>query len=94
MACILTSTWPPPPSKSLFSPARNQRGYVSVEDLIVYKLMAWRPQDRDDIAEVLAVGHELDTGYIEYWAGEWEVLDRWQQAVDGAQVTVEGVEPG
>lgn len=62
---------------------RGADGYVSVEDLIVYELLAWRPQDRDDIAEVLAAGHELDTRYVEYWAGEWDVLDRWQQALGG-----------
>lgn len=59
---------------------RGADGYVSVEDLIVYKLLAWRPQDRDDIAEVLAAGHELDTRYIEHWAAQWEVLDRWEEA--------------
>jgi len=72
---------------------RNERGYVSPEDLIVYKLMAWRSQDRDDIAEVLAADLELDTGYIEHWAGQWEVLDRWQEALgtaNGGQLALDG----
>ena len=72
---------------------RNERGYVSPEDLIVYKLMAWRSQDRDDIAEVLAADLELDTGYIEHWAGQWEVLDRWQEALgtaNGGQLASDG----
>lgn len=60
---------------------RGADGYVSVEDLIVYKLLAGRPEDRDDIGEILAAGHELDTGYIEYWTREWDVLERWHEAI-------------
>jgi GAF domain-containing protein len=53
---------------------------LTVEDVIVHKLIAWRPRDRDDVASILRAGHALDEGYIELWAGEWDVRDRWEQA--------------
>lgn len=46
----------------------------------MHKLIAWRPRDRDDIASILEAGHVLDEQFIERWAGEWDVLDRWDQA--------------
>jgi hypothetical protein len=53
---------------------------VTVEDVIIQKLIAWRPRDRNDIASILEAGHVLDEPYIEQWAVEWEVLERWHQA--------------
>jgi hypothetical protein len=55
-------------------------GVITVEDVIVHKLIAWRPRDRDDVDSILAAGHPLDEPYIEGWAREWQVLDRWEQA--------------
>lgn len=54
--------------------------YLTAEDVIVHKLIAWRPRDRDDIASILAAGHRLDTAYISHWAAEWGVADRWEKA--------------
>lgn len=54
---------------------------ITVEDVIVHKLIAWRPRDRNDIASILESDNPLDKEYIERWAEEWEVLDRWRQAV-------------
>ena len=53
---------------------------ITVEDVIVHKLIAWRPRDRNDIASILEAGHPLDMQYIEHWAREWDVLDRWNEA--------------
>lgn len=54
---------------------------ITAEDVIVHKLIAWRPRDRDDVASILANPDViLDHGYIEHWAREWEVLDRWREA--------------
>jgi len=55
--------------------------YLAIEDVIVHKLLAWRPRDRDDVASILATDPELDEDYIEHWAHEWEVRDRWDQAL-------------
>ncbi len=57
---------------------------LTPEDVIVHKLIAWRPRDRDDIASILDAGLALDVTYIEHWASEWEVLDRWRAATPGS----------
>lgn len=56
-------------------------GIITVEDVIIQKLLAWRPRDRDDVASILDVGHELDLAYIERWTAEWEVADRWAEVL-------------
>jgi hypothetical protein len=56
-------------------------GVITAEDVIVHKLLAWRDRDRDDIASILAVGHDLDEGYIARWAAAWDVTDRWDRAI-------------
>jgi hypothetical protein len=53
---------------------------ITVEDVVVHKLIAWRPRDRNDILSILDAGHELDEEYIRRWALEWDVLDRWEEA--------------
>ena len=55
-------------------------GVITAEDVVIHKLLAWRPRDRDDIASIFATGRELDEAYIEDWADAWEVGDRWEQA--------------
>lgn len=61
--------------------ARRLDTYASPEDIIVYKLIAWRSLDQDDIAEILTTQTELDHGYIEKWAWKWDVLDNWHTAL-------------
>ncbi|MGH9194180.1 MAG: hypothetical protein ACRD1T_00380 [Acidimicrobiia bacterium] len=60
--------------------SRAKENVLTVEDVIVHKLLAWRPRDRDDVRSILDAGHVLDLDYIEHWAREWEVLDRWRKA--------------
>jgi hypothetical protein len=61
---------------------KAQVNVVSIEDLIVYKLIADRPQDRADIAAVVAAhrigGEAIDWAYIEEWCDVWNVRDRLQ----------------
>jgi hypothetical protein len=53
---------------------------VSPEDLLVYKLIADRPQDRADIAAVVATlamaGRVIDWEYVERWCDVWDVRPR------------------
>ena len=56
---------------------------VSLEDLVVYKLLAGRPQDRLDILAMLAAldagASPIDWAYIEHWCVVWDAsaaLDR------------------
>ena len=53
---------------------------ITAEDVVVHKLIAWRPRDRNDIASILEAGRPLDEEYIRTWAAEWDVVDRWEQA--------------
>jgi hypothetical protein len=62
---------------------------VSPEDLMVYKLIADRPQDRADIAAVVGAltlaGRAIDWSYVERWCDEWDVrarLDRVRAELD------------
>lgn len=59
--------------------ARAQRNVLTAEDVIIHKLIAWRPRDIDDVRSILHAGHDLDTEYIERWAREWQVLERWHK---------------
>ena len=56
------------------------RHVLTVEDVIIHKLLAWRARDQDDIRSILAAGHEPDETYVAYWATEWGVEDRWHEA--------------
>jgi hypothetical protein len=45
------------------------------EDLIVLKLIADRPKDRQDLLGLVALP-DLDWAHVERWAAEWDVADR------------------
>jgi predicted nucleotidyltransferase len=57
---------------------------ISVEDLIVYKLLADRPQDRVDVQDVVraveARGGAIDWDYVQGWCDAWEVRGRLERA--------------
>ncbi|MDP9463273.1 MAG: hypothetical protein M3P52_01505 [Actinomycetota bacterium] len=55
-------------------------GWLTVEDVIIHKLIAWRAKDQDDIESILATRPALDERYIERWVGEWQVESRWAEA--------------
>jgi hypothetical protein len=53
---------------------------ITMEDVIVMKLIAWRPRDQQDISSILDTQPEPDEAYIERWSATWDVLDRWAEA--------------
>jgi hypothetical protein len=55
-------------------------GFLTVEDVVIHKLIAWRERDQDDVRSILAAGHDLDESYISHWVEEWEVEARWDEA--------------
>ena len=57
--------------------SRAQDNVLSVEDVIIHKLIAWRPRDRDDIRSILEAGVPLDRNYLDRWIAGWELADRW-----------------
>lgn len=58
---------------------------LRAEDVVVHRLIAGRPRDLDDIAEILATRRPLDESYVERWAVYWEVLDLWRRLRDDAR---------
>lgn len=56
---------------------RATQHVLTVEDVIIHKLIAGRPRDDADIASILTSGVRLNSKYIEHWANEWDVADRW-----------------
>jgi SAM-dependent methyltransferase len=62
--------------------ARARDHVLMVEDVIIHKLIAWRPRDRDDIRSILEAGADLDRAYLDRayldrWIDEWDVAERW-----------------
>lgn len=53
---------------------------LTVEDVVVHKLLAWRPRDREDVISVLMANPSLDIAYVEEWATFWGVMDNWEEA--------------
>lgn len=58
--------------------ARAVDHVLAVEDVIIHKLIAWRPRDRDDVRSILESGIALDATYLNRWIAEWQLADRWQ----------------
>ncbi|GBD14101.1 hypothetical protein HRbin24_02151 [bacterium HR24] len=46
--------------------------YLAPEDLLVHKLVAWRPQDRVDAQELLRAQPHMDLTYVRRWLREFE----------------------
>jgi len=55
---------------------------VAPEDLILLKLLAYRPRDLADIADVLFTQGQLDEPYMRRWAAQIGVLDRLEQLLE------------
>ena len=55
---------------------------LAVEDVIIHKLIAWRPRDRDDIRSIREAGVPLDRDYLDTWIAEWDLAARWTTVDD------------
>jgi hypothetical protein len=53
---------------------------VSPEDLLLHKLIANRPRDRADIADLLLVTGPMDEAYLREWAARLGVSERLEEA--------------
>lgn len=62
--------------------ARARDHVLTVEDVIIHKLIAWRPRDRDDIRSIVEAGEPLDEDYLDAWIGAWELGNRWAEFAD------------
>lgn len=54
---------------------------ISPEDLLLYKLVAWRAKDRAAIERLLAVQSNLDANYLREWAGRLGVIPRLNESL-------------
>jgi len=59
--------------------ARAVDHVLTVEDVIVHKLIAWRLRDRDDIRSILEAGVSLDDVYLDHWIAQWDLAERWAE---------------
>jgi hypothetical protein len=55
--------------------------FVSPEDLVLLKLLAYRPRDQGDISDILFIQGELDQSYLRNWAEQLQVSDRLEAAL-------------
>lgn len=60
---------------------------ISAADLLLYKLMAWRPKDRLDIQNVLTIQGVPEPEYLRGWAARLGVGDRLREAIEEAGLT-------
>jgi hypothetical protein len=59
--------------------------FVTPEDLVLMKLLANRPRDLGDVADILFVQGQLDTAYMVYWAQQLNITDRLEAALKGEE---------
>jgi len=59
--------------------ARASGHVLTVEDVIIHKLIAARPRDLDDVRSILEAAVALDLDYLDRWIQAWELGDRWSQ---------------
>lgn len=57
--------------------------FVTAEDLILLKLLADRPKDRVDVADILFIQGSLDLSYMRTWAARMAVLNQLEEALQG-----------
>jgi len=59
----------------------RQLWFVSPDDLILLKLIANRPRDQGDVADILFIQGQLDEQYMQNWAASLEITDRLKTAL-------------
>lgn len=56
---------------------------LTVEDVVVHKVIAWRERDREDIQSILEAGHEIDWDYVSEWVEYFGFEERLKQLPSG-----------
>lgn len=60
-------------------------GVLTIEDVIIHKLIAGRPRDTDDIQSILSTGREFDESFVVENAQQWGVEARWSEVRTGGR---------
>lgn len=59
---------------------------VSADDLLIYKLIAGRPQDLADVDKLIRFGRApKDRAYVDKWVREWDLKERLSKAIETAR---------
>lgn len=58
---------------------------VSAEDLLIYKLVAWRRKDQAAAENLLALQENLDRKHIDRWCGHFRVADRLRELLNDGE---------
>jgi hypothetical protein len=80
-----------PYQKEVMARRRQQRAdgweawFVTPEDLILLKLLAGRPKDLVDVADVLFVQGKLDETYMRNWAQQINLAEALERALSEAR---------
>jgi hypothetical protein len=59
----------------------RQISIASAEDLVLLKLVAARPRDLLDVADILFISGQLDVLYLRHWADELGIRDRLEHSL-------------
>ena len=54
---------------------------LSVEDVLIHKLIAARFKDEADVEDILRTDPDLDRDYLAKWIDEWGIRDRYERIV-------------
>ena len=54
---------------------------LSVEDVVIHKLIAARFKDEADVEDILRTDPDFDEDYLAKWIDEWGVRDRYERVV-------------
>ena len=63
---------------------------LTVEDVLIHKLIADRAKDEADVVDILKTAPDLDQVYLDHWLREWEVAVRFERLTARAAAEVEG----
>jgi hypothetical protein len=53
---------------------------LTIEDVLIHKVLADRRRDQDDVASILSTSPDLDHEYLEEWMDAWGITELWEAA--------------
>ena len=53
--------------------------FLTVEDVLIHKTIAYRSQDEADVVSILNTSPELDARYLRCWLDQWGIEDRYEK---------------
>lgn len=72
--------------------ARENDCVIVIEDVLIQKLLAWRPQDRDDLESIMKTEIAFDEALVRRWSRVFETEERLDRIQAVRRDWIEGVE--